>query len=209
MYMEEPSGTSRPKLLCHTGTNPQKSELAELQFSGRAKGCFYSVGDCSKTFASNDTPWFKIQMEWAAVFEDYFRCKAQRYSKKIKVGFITSLYCWLSCHLGMESGQRRIWSVQRQSIQQPPQKTGTPCFSPRCAQFAFLKVYAWKIQLCTLLSGRTVAVLSLAICHFSSRLRNCSDLEIFLRFFLHPLQSKITDLCSNKSLLEIFREKKE
>lgn len=81
------------------------------------------------------------------------------------------------------------------------------CFSPRCAQFAVLKEYAWKIQLCAL-SGRTVAVLSLAICHFSSRLRNCSDIEIFLRFFLHPLQSKITDLCLNKSLLEIFREKR-
>jgi len=36
MHMEEPSGTSRPKLPCHRGTNPQKSELAELQFSGRA-----------------------------------------------------------------------------------------------------------------------------------------------------------------------------
>lgn len=162
MHMEEPSGTSRPKLPCHRGTNSQKSELAELQFSGRA------------TFLN---------------------------------GLL--LFSRLHCHLGMESGQRRNWSLWRQSIQQPPQKTGAPCFSPRNAQFTFLKVYAWKIQLCTLLSGRTVAVLSLAICHFSSRLRNCSDLEIFLRFFLHPLQSKITDLCSNKSLLEIFREKKE
>lgn len=174
-------------------------------------GCFYSVGDSSKTFATSDTPAYKDwKYEWNELLslKIISNVKLKDRAKK-KVGFSTSLYFWLHCHLGMESGQRRNWSLWRQSIQQPPQKTGAPCFSPRNAQFTFLKVYAWKIQLCTLLSGRTVAVLSLAICHFSSRLRNCSDLEIFLRFFLHPLQSKITDLCSNKSLLEIFREKKE
>lgn len=151
-------------------------------------------------------------MEVASVLENYFKCDAQRYRQK-KKKFILVFHCIFGSIIS------QVWSRVEEALEvaggkaehsaAPPEDVSSLCFSPRCAQFAVLKEYAWKILLCALLSGRTVAVLSLAICHFSSRLRNCSDLEIFLRFFLHPLQSKITDLCLNKSLLEIFREKKE
>lgn len=135
--------------------------------------------------------------------------KAQKYRQIEKLHFLL----WLFPRYGSwaEEGHwcwRWLWEGWLQEPPQPPHEA--PCAS----HLSVHNLLPWKLvpgrfssPHCYL--GEQRFVLSLAICHFSSRLRNCSDLEISLHFFLHPSQSKITHLCSNKSLLESFRGEKK
>lgn len=172
----------------------------------------YLMGAGSKRFPGNDTPAYTTLQTWLELphWPEFSpRSKAQKYRQTEKWHFLPQLsprngpwaeegcWCW-----------RWLWEGW---IQEPPQP---PHEAPRVSHLSVHTLLSRELLPGRFSSGHCYLgeqrfVLSLAICHFSSRLRNGSDLEIALLFFLHPSRSKITHLCFNTSLLGIFRGEQE